>query len=890
MAGLDGTAPSRAPVPAAKLAAPRPVGQHVRRRRLSALLDAGSSDQVLLLSAPAGHGKTTLLAEWCEPDLARTAWVSLDQGDRTASALWSAVLAALVGCPAVPADSVVRELPAPQDGAAEALFVDRLTTALAEAPTTVRLVLDDLHVLAGSPALTSLASFAGYLRGGLQLVLATRSDPLLPLARWRVAGRLVEVRSDDLAFTPIETQDLVARTGLRLRPDQIGTLVAQTGGWAAGLRLATMSLATTEDPDSFLGDLVGNDRAIADYLVSEVLSRLPDDSLTLLRRLSVCDQLSASLAEALTGSPDAVRLLCTLEQESSLVVSHGAVRQWFRIHPLLRAYLTSDLRRSDPRSTDQLYAIAARWHSAAGHPAEALAYAGRSDDQDVTAEIVQTHALLLLSGGRYDLLRTAWTRCPVRTIDADPTLALTFALAFLDGGEASIAAELVSRADRSLTRHPDGDEHVAATHRWLRALVGVRLSWLSGDLDVGRAASAGAEETAIAGDTTAERALSHFTNALASAASGRIDEAERSATASVRSALLADLPYVAAQATVILSVVAVTAGDLRRAGTLAARADALAPPAEWEDTAEQSVTSGLRSYAALMAGDPEHAITLAGPSVRFHAGELAALQPTAAVATMVTAMARYDLGDRERALADIRAVREHVPTDPLSLRVLAVAAVWEQEIALRLGHADDARAVVRATRAALGPTGDVHYLAACSALARGRRPAATELLASITDGRCPPLTDWVLVAARIQAAALALDRAHESEVRRQLTGALRSAAAQGAVRPLVIAPDAVITWLAGDPQLIGGEHAELIATVLALRSAGQPVDTVPLTPRELEILAMLPTLGTVADIAGGLSVSVNTVKTHLKSIYDKLGVDSRRRAVEAGRRYGYLAS
>lgn len=256
---------------------------------------------------------------------------------------------------------------------------------------------------------------------------------------------------------------------------------------------------------------------------------------------------------------------------------------------------------------------------------------------------------------------------------------------------------------------------------------------------------------------------------------------------------------------------------------------------------------------------------------------------------MVVAVARRELDDYDHpTLRTLREVGDRLPSDPLSRKVIAVGALWEQEISLALGQHERARQVLRDTRSRLGPTGDVAYLSGCAALARGRHDVAGKLFDSIIDGRHRPLAEWVEIAARVQAAALALTFRRRTDARIHLAEALTLAAGQGVLRPLILAPAPVIDLLAGDTHLIGSEHAELIGTVLGLRPAEQQLDVRPLTPRELEVLTMLPNLCSTSEIAADLSVSVNTVKTHLKAIYGKLGVDSRRKAIEVGRRHGYL--
>ena len=244
----------------------------------------------------------------------------------------------------------------------------------------------------------------------LRLVLAGRADPPLPIARLRLSGELREIRARDLAFSPDEAAALLAGADLVLAPGQVRTLVDQTAGWAAGLRLAALSLREAGDVDRFLADLAGNSKAISDYLVGEVLSALPSGTAEVLRAVSVCDELSAGLAVALTGRPDAGEVLASLERETALVRSFGEGRTAYRVHPLLRAHLLLDLRRRHPEQVARLHAAAADWFGAHGQPARALTHARQADDDARVADLLVAQGVALVASGEHAAVRDALRR------------------------------------------------------------------------------------------------------------------------------------------------------------------------------------------------------------------------------------------------------------------------------------------------------------------------------------------------------------------------------------------------------------------------------------------------------------------------------------------------
>ncbi len=281
-------------VPQAKITVPQVPPELVVRAGLRADLDTASRADATLVCAPAGYGKTMLLADWAHTSTGSdTAWVSLDPDDNDPQRLWTSVVAALAACPSVPPDSRLHA-PWTWRPGTQPEFLAELTDTVAQLPRPVRLILDDVHELHDPTALHGLHTLLRNRPTGLQLVLSSRFDPPLSLPRLRLTGRLYELRADRLRFSPTETATLLERSGLNLTPTQVDTLHHRTGGWAAGLRLAALALTRTTDPDTFLDQFSGNDSSVADYLTGEILSALPDDTQEFLRVISISNPVPAA--------------------------------------------------------------------------------------------------------------------------------------------------------------------------------------------------------------------------------------------------------------------------------------------------------------------------------------------------------------------------------------------------------------------------------------------------------------------------------------------------------------------------------------------------------------------------------------------------------------------
>lgn len=810
-------------VPKAKTTMPRVPARHVGRPRLLALLDAAEPGGLLLVSAPAGYGKSQLLAEWATRRPDRVAWLSLDDDDRVARRFWAAVLAALRGCAAV--GPALDRLDPAQDG-----FLVRLLEALDRVPGPVDLVLDDVHALPpGSAAVRALAALVRERPRALRLVLAGRADPPLPIARLRLSGELREIRARDLAFSPDEAAALLTGADLVLAPGQVRTLVDQTGGWAAGLRLAALSLRDAGDVDRFLADLAGNSKALSDYLVGEVLSALPPGTTEVLQAVSVCDELSAGLAVALTGRPDAGEVLASLERETALVQSFGEGRTAYRVHPLLRAHLMLDLRRRHPEQVARLHAAAADWFAVRGRPARALAHARQADDDARLAELLVAQGVALVASGEHAAVRDALRaldRAAVRP--GDPRIALLAALVGTEDGAPAAVRRHLARAGTVRAADPD-----LAT---------------MGRLD----------------------------RAVALVLAGRSGEARRYVEDALADARRHDRGYLAARATSVLALVAAADGEYRRMAELAAAADAELASGGWRATAGAGLPRLLGAYGALLDLHPERCLDLLAATPADPADTVLVPLRSALRAAALTDLHR----DAEPQLRLARsALACRVPP-----RLAAPAVLLAHGVAVDLGRPDLAADLTRRAGELLGSTGDLVLMAA------RQEVSGSGALRDVLAGAVAPVVPWAVGEAHARACAAALADGRSPLARRELEAALAAAGATGALRPLLAGGAAVTGLLARQVGSFGAGDA-VAARVLAVgdRPDGPHRGPSAFTERERDVLGLLSSPRSLQEIATVLGVAPSTVKTHVRAIYTKLGVRSRRAAVAAGRRGGAVA-
>jgi len=365
---------------ATKLYIPPPRPQLVPRLRLIERLNEGLRRKLTLISAPAGFGKTTLVSEWVAGCERPAVWLSLDEGDSDPTRFLAYFIAALQTIAPTTGVGVLAALQSPQPPPTE-LLLTTLLNEIAVIPDNFILVLDDYHAIEAQPVDMALAFLLEHLPPQMHLVIATREDPPLPLARLRVRGQLTELRAADLRFTPAEAVEFLNQMmGLNLSAENIAALEAHTEGWVAGLQLAALSMQGRSDAASFIKSFTGSHHFVLDYLVEEVLQRQPEPVRNFLLQTAILDRLCSPLCDAVTGQEDGRGMLEALERGNLFVVPLDDQRRWYRYHHLFAEVLQAQLREAQPDLLATLHERASAWYERNGLRPDAIHHALAAKD------------------------------------------------------------------------------------------------------------------------------------------------------------------------------------------------------------------------------------------------------------------------------------------------------------------------------------------------------------------------------------------------------------------------------------------------------------------------------------------------------------------------------
>lgn len=423
----------------------------VSRPRLLERMEQGLGGRLTLVSAPAGFGKTSLLAEWVAGASASggaVGWVSLDPGDNDPAVFWSYVLAALVTVRPDLGERSRALLDSPQPPPIETV----LTPLLNEIGATghpLALVLDDYHVIDAPPVHDGIVFLLDHMPSCLHLVLASRSDPSLALARLRARRELTEIRSADLRFTSDEATAFLNRVmGLELSPTQMVALEERTEGWIAGLQLAALSMQGRADPRGFMAGFSGDNRHIADYLVEEVLQGQPEHLRSFLLDTSILDRLTGPLCDTVTGRDDGRAQLEELERRNLFIVPLDDRRQWYRYHHLFGDVLRARSAADDPDRARTLHRRASEWYEANGTPGEAVHHALAAGEPTRAAALIEL-AWPAMERRHQSGTWLAWVReLPDEMVRARPVLGMAYAWALLNRGELEAGEERLREVER----------------------------------------------------------------------------------------------------------------------------------------------------------------------------------------------------------------------------------------------------------------------------------------------------------------------------------------------------------------------------------------------------------------------------------------------------------
>jgi LuxR family maltose regulon positive regulatory protein len=441
MVSSPGPTVADTPLLATKLYIPRWRPGLVSRPSLIERLNQGAERKLTLVSAPAGFGKTTLVSEWVAGSDRPIAWLSLEEADNDRARFLAYVVAALRTAAPHIGEGVLGALQSSQPPPTESILT-ALLNEIATLQDTIVLVLDDYHVIDATPVDHALTFLLEHLPPQMHLVITTREDPQLPLARLRTRGQMIEMRAADLRFTHDEAVAFINEVmGLDLSASDLATLETRTEGWIAGLQLAALSMRGRDDIPGFIRSFAGDDRYIVDYLVEEVLRRQPEHVRAFLLRTSVLDRLSGSLCDAVTGRQDGRGLLEALERGNLFVVPLDDKRHWYRYHHLFADVLRAHAMEEGADQVAVRHQRASAWYETNGFRSAAINHALAAEDFERAASLVELAAMEMLGSGQEPMLYGWLTALPDKIVRARPVLSVNYAFASLsrDGLEAAEA-------------------------------------------------------------------------------------------------------------------------------------------------------------------------------------------------------------------------------------------------------------------------------------------------------------------------------------------------------------------------------------------------------------------------------------------------------------------
>jgi LuxR family maltose regulon positive regulatory protein len=874
------------PILASKITAPNVPGWALQRPRIARLVAEGTRCCPLtVVTGSLGAGKTMALALWAVAESGPVAWVTVDKYDNRPGVFWSYVVAALRRSGV----AVPKALSATARGrTAEHLFLLRLASLLAARDRPVTLVVDDFHLVTEPRVCSGLDFLLRNAGAGLRLAAASQADPPLPLNRYRLAGELAEIGPDDLAFTVAEAGQLLARHGCQLSAGSLECLMRHTEGWAAGLRLAAISLAARHDPDQFAVQLVTEDNALTGYLAHEVLDAQPREAREVLLKVSILDHVNAEGASELTGNGQAGQLLAALAHANAFIQQTGG--GWYRFHPLFAGMLRRRLRLESPGRAAELHRRAARWHGQEGRLAEAVRHAAHAGDWPLAAGMVigglAIGEIIEPWGGRS--LADEFAAMPHGHAWAEPAPYLVAAAIAVSAGQPEAAAAALAASEQTFERLPAGQQNAA---RLAAAMIRLAASRRAGDHAAAAAAAASAKALAsrIPGDAAGRhqgiRVRVLAARGTAELWSGRLDQAARTLDTGVTAAAAPGDERERVHCLGHLALAEALRGRLGRAAELARQAT-VADAGDGQP--RQGRCPNPAALAALAWAHLERHELCEERSRLKQLGTALGMSPDKLIGMIACLVAAWDSlasGGAEAAAQFVARARSGGPVPAWLEQRLNLA---ESQALAAAGDTEGALAAAKRADCDASPEAAVTLARAWAAAGDGAN--ARRALAPVLAAR-EGVPDRVRLQACLVAARLSYHAGDRAGGRRSLEHALRLAEREQVRLPFAVERGWIAAALQREPEWAAA-HQGLVTLVMPdarppVRPGGPDGAAIAaaeqLTERELQVLRQVSCMLTTAEIASELYISTNTVKSHIKHICHKLAAGHRGEAVRRAR-------
>ena len=851
-----------------------------------------------VISAPAGSGKTSLLRAWAgRPGQSpRLALVQVQRDQQDAQQFWLALLDAVRH--ASGGNSAAEPPPGTPDFNAPAM-AGRVLLELADAPDGVTLVIDDLHELTSPEALAQLTRLLTNLPPHVHAVLTTRHDVRLGLHELRLAGELTEIRAADLRFSERETRELLDASGIRLSQAGVALLHQRTEGWAAGLRLAAISLAGHPDPERFVTEFSGSERTVAEYLLAEMLERQPPDVQDLLLRTCLLDRVNGELADLLTGRPGSERILLGLEDANAFVVSLDPGRTWFRYHHLFADLLRLELRRTLPGEVPALHRRAAGWFTVRGQIVEAIRHTQAAGDSAGAARLLADHSFSLTLDGQAQTMQALLQTFPPG--EDYPELALVRATVDLAQGRLDQTAAYLTVAETyAQAAPPERRRRLRVAVASLQLSLATRRGDLAGVIEqvkflASPVTGQSAQDIALGNDL---RAVALMNLGIAEAWTlGGLPDAERHLREGAVLARQIGRPYLEVACLARLGFASLVLHSFATIQRLCREAIALADRYGWG--MEPVVAPALIMLAGTMVwtgefDEAERWLRRTGPALQADTGPDLRLH-----VHMARALLQAGRGRHHEALQEFSEA-EHLRSQMEGSHAWASQMTgWLLATQARAGMTDRARALLAALDDERASSGEAGNARAVICLAEGDPAGALAAVAAVLDGTAPVVGYVTVVEAHLLAGLAHRELGDQRAASQAAERALALAESDRLVLPFAMTGSAGLLEALPRHQTA---HAALLADILDVLHGSSPAAKEPfsssssstpaeeLSPGELRVLRYLPTNLSRPEIAGELSVSPNTVNAHIRRIYAKLQVRDRSSAVQRARDMRLLAA